>query len=322
MKKKVFITGASGLIGTSLVELLLIEGYEVIGFSKSYPLENLKINQFLSEKYIPLQGDITDIVDLENKMQEYNPEIVIHLAAQAIVGLSFTSTAKTFDVNIRGTWNVLEAAKNLPNIERIILASSDKAYGEHKKLPYKEEFKLNAIFPYDISKKIAEEIVECYHQTYNLPIIITRCGNVFGPYDLNKTRIIPNTILSCLKKEKIVLRSDGKQRRCYIYSKDVAKAYIKLIETPIQKVRGEIFNIGNSNSLSVNEVVKLICDQMEIDFLENVIVENISKNEIQDQSLNCNKAKEILNWFPEFDLDSGIEETISWYKKNIKDFVE
>ncbi len=203
--KTVLITGASGLIGSNLVDLLLKHDYQVVGLAKQFPLKKIRLPQFSHDNYITIEGDILDREFIKKSLKEYDPSFIIHLAAQAIVGDAILSADVTFDVNIKGTWNLLEESKELKKLDRIIVASSDKAYGTHSKLPYQESFELNAIHPYDLSKKITELIALSYHKTYNLPLTITRCGNVFGPYDLNFTRIVPDTIISCLKDEKILL---------------------------------------------------------------------------------------------------------------------
>lgn len=314
-KQTVLITGASGLIGSSIVDLLLEKGYQVIGLAKKFPLKKLQLPQFSNDNYTIVKGDIRDQKFIEDVLNAYNPNYIIHLAAQAIVGDAIDSADETFDVNIKGTWNLLQEAKKLKNLNRIVVASSDKAYGKHEQLPYQENFTLNAIHPYDISKKITELIALSYYKTYNLPITITRCGNVFGPYDLNFTRIVPETIRSLLKDNKVRLRSDGKQHRCYVFSKDVANAYLKIIEAPLNTVNGEVFNIGNSDSLSVLELVEIICKKIGGNSIAKIIIENSSKYEIQDQSLDCNKAKEVLSWEAIYDLDTALDQTIEWYLK-------
>lgn len=316
MTKIVLVTGASGLIGSNLIELLLEKCYFVIGISKSYPLKDFNLVQFSNNNYISLIGDICDKEFIQEVFCNYSPNYIIHLAAQAIVGEGISSADNTYNTNIKGTWNILQNSLNLKSLDRVIIASSDKAYGKHDTLPYVENFNLNAIYPYDLSKKITELIAQSYYKTYNLPISITRCGNVFGQYDLNFSRIIPSTISSCLKGEKIVLRSDGEQHRCYIYSKDVANAYLKIIEAPLEMINGEVFNVGNEQSLSVLNLVNLVCDKMGINPKNQIIINNLSKHEIQNQSLDCSKARRILNWEPQYNLDKALGQTIEWYSKN------
>lgn len=317
MKKIVLITGSSGLIGSNLVDILLENNYKVIGVSKNYPFRK-NASQFKNVNYIPLVGDVCDFDFLYSTFKKHKPQFVIHLAAQAIVSNAINSPIQTFEVNIKGTWNVLEVVKKLPFIKRTIVASSDKAYGHHKKLPYKEKFKLKAKYPYDISKKITENLATSYHETFNLPITITRCGNVFGMYDINNNRIVPQTINAILNKQKIILRSSGTQTRCYVYAKDVAMAYLKILESPIEKINGQVFNIGNEYSISVLEIVKVIGELMNFDTENNIDILNESKFEIQNQKLDCEKIYKILNWKTVYNLKDSLKETIDWYRKLIK----
>jgi CDP-glucose 4,6-dehydratase len=313
MKETILITGASGFIGTNLTAELSGRGYRIIGLSRDYFLSSLGLDQFKSEDYIPLEGDITNPDTIREIFAEYNPQFIIHLAAQALVGKGISGSAETFDVNIKGTWNILEACKKLRDLKHIIVASSDKAYGEHAQLPYKEDFELKAIFPYELSKKIAEELALSYFHTYGLPVSITRCGNVFGPYDLNKSRIVPGTILSCLRNEQVILRSDGNHERCYVFVRDVTRAYLQLMEAPLEKVSGQVFNIGNNQAISVIAITKLICEKMGKDPSLNILIENTSKYEISSQSLDCSKAWQILGWEAAYSLEVALDETIAWY---------
>lgn len=316
MKKKILVTGASGLIGSNLVDELLKNDYFVIGLANTFLLKKYNIEQFNNINYVQELGDITDQFFLSEICSKHKPDFIVHLAAQAIVDIGVSSPQHTFDVNLRGTWNILEEAIKLPNLKRLVVASSDKAYGTHEKLPYKEDFELKAVFPYDISKKMTEELAMSYFHTYGLPIVITRCGNVFGPYDLNESRIVPGSIMAVLSNEKIVLRSDGKQKRCYVYSKDVVDAYLKILEAPSEKVIGEAFNIGNDKHYSVLEIVNTICELCGKESKNEIIIRNTSKFEIKDQYLDCSKANEVLFWKAKYSLSEALDETIKWYSKN------
>lgn len=310
------ITGSSGLIGTNLVELLLENSYFVVGVAKKFPLKELELPQFKHENYIIIEGDICDSEFINQLFTKYDPNYIIHLAAQAIVAQANSAAQDTFDVNIRGTWILMEAAKRLKSLRKIIVASSDKAYGTHHKLPYQEDYELNAINPYDISKKITEEIALSYFHNYQLPVTITRCGNVFGAYDLNWSRIVPGTILSCLNNEKIVLRTSGQQRRCYVYVKDVSEAYVKILNALTEEVAGEVFNVGNDKSISTLEVVEMVCDELEIEMNKNIIIENNSKYELESQSLSSSKIKNILGWREKYSIQKAMSETVNWYRGN------
>ncbi len=316
--KRVIVTGASGIIGTSLIDELLEQGYIVIGIAKQYPLKEFRLHQFQDNNYHPFEGDILDETFLNNIFTEFKPSIIVHLAAQAIVSEGIKNSAQTFETNIKGTWNVLEQTKCLKHVEKVIVASSDKAYGEHTTLPYQETFELKAKHPYDISKKITEELALSYYHTYQMPIIISRCGNVFGPYDLNWSRIVPGTIRSCIEGSIIQLRSDGQQERCYVYAKDVSNAYIKMIESPDNLIFGEAFNIGNDIPLSVLQVVELIAGYFEKDFTQQIQILNEANYEIECQYLDCSKAKSLLGWEPKYSFLDSLKETINWYIENFQ----
>lgn len=312
----ILITGASGLLGSNMIKSLLANEIQVIGISKSYPLKDQQLDLFESDLYISIEGDITNLEFLQNLIDTYQPTVIIHLAAQAIVEQGINSPINTFETNIRGTWNVLETARLSKNLRLVILASSDKAYGSHSELPYLESHALNAIHPYDLSKKVTEEIAQSYVSTYNLPITITRCGNIFGPFDLNYSRIVPGTIKSCIENKQITIRSNGKQTRCYIYVKDVVNAYLAILNAPLEHVKGEAFNIGTSEQISVLELAEKICELSNTD-ISNIKIENTSKFEITNQSLDSSKANKILGWKPIFSIDQALKETIEWYKSYI-----
>ena len=313
MNKTVFVTGASGFLGTNIVNALLERGYNVVGYSLSYPLRRINISQFNHSNYTPIEGSINDFETLKKTVQKVKPNIVIHLAAQAIVGTSIQNPTKTFETNIQGTWNLLESLRGLQDLEHVIIASSDKAYGEHDDLPYRENYELKAIHPYDVSKKITEEIAGSYGETYQLPITITRCGNIFGPYDLHFNRIVPETILSCINNLPVIIRSDGKQERDYVYVKDAVEAYLKIMTAPAHVANIQIFNVSNGEAWSALDLVKLICAKLDVD--ESYIqIQNSSKYEIKKQFLDSSKIREELKWQPEYTIEKAIEETIDWYK--------
>lgn len=318
MKQTILITGSSGFIGSNLVDELLALDYKIVGVSKSYPLKTKNLKQFQHKNYLPIIEDITAFDKLNDVFQEHSPEIVVHLAAQAIVGESISSPVQTYETNIEGTWNVLEIARKTSSVKKVIVASSDKAYGEHSQLPYKEDFSLNAIHPYDISKKITEELAMSFFTTYNVPVIITRCGNAFGPYDLNFSRIVPSTIQSCLSNKDIILRRNGKQTRCYIYIKDIVSAYMSLILSPIEKIKGQVFNFGNEDAVSVINLADKI-KTLAGNKSSKIIINNNADLEISNQSLDSTKAKEQLNWAPKYSLEKALSETIEWYKTSYSD---
>lgn len=305
--RKVLITGGSGLIGTHLSKRLLAEGADVISLARNHP--------FQAHGEIQIEGDIRDTGLLEEVFTRHKPTDLVHLAAQPIVGNALADTESTFDINIRGTWLLLEAARRYGKLRSIIVASSDKAYGQHQKQPYQEDFELKAQYPYDLSKQATEQLALSYFHTHALPVTITRCGNTFGAYDLNFSRIIPGTIASCLENQDIIVRSSGLLQRCYIYATDVADAYLQLLTAPQNKVHGQAFNIGNPTAISVLDMVKFIQSAIP-ESRARVIIKNQNFGEITYQSLDCRKIAKVLGWEPKTPLHQALVETISWYQEH------
>ena len=259
-------------------------------------------------------GDVCDQANMERVLGEYEINTVIHLAAQAIVGIANRNPVSTFEANIQGTWSTLEACRRSPVVKQIVIASSDKAYGDQKILPYTENTSLQGTHPYDVSKSCADLIAYAYANTYDLPVTITRCGNFYGGGDLNWNRIVPGTIRSVLQGERPVVRSDGNFIRDYLYVEDGAAAYMILAEklAIVPKLRGEAFNISVEQPVSVLEIVNRILSIMGSSLKPDV--RNEANYEIRNQYLNASKAKELLNWKPVFDIDSGLRKTVQWYK--------
>jgi CDP-glucose 4,6-dehydratase len=251
---------------------------------------------------------------LTRVLNEYEIDTVFHLGAQTIVGTAARSAVSTFESNIRGTWNLLEACKTCSRlVTRIVIASSDKAYGAHDHLPYTEEAPLEGRFPYDVSKSCADLIALSYFHTYRLPVAITRCGNLFGGGDLNFNRLVPGTIRSVLRGEPPIIRSDGSFIRDYFYVRDAVEAYLRLAEKLVEEsLVGEAFNFGNETPVSVLELVRRILCLMGRNSIEPVIL-NQASHEILRQYLDCSKARKLLAWAPKFGMDLGLNETIAWY---------
>src|SRR6185503_4128546 len=245
---------------------------------------------------------------------EYEIDTVFHLAAQTIVTIANRNPISTFESNIAGTWNLLEACRRSPTVKQIVVASSDKAYGDQKTLPYREETPLQGHHPYDVSKSCADMIAHTYAVSFDLPVAITRCGNFYGGGDLNWNRIIPGTIRSILRGQRPVIRSDGNYVRDYFYVEDGAAAYMLLAEQLSKRpeLRGEAFNFSNEVQLTVSEIVARILLLMKSDL--QVDIRNEVNNEILHQYLSAEKARQTLHWKPLFDLDQGLERTIDWYK--------
>ena len=269
-----------------------------------------------TKKVITVQGDLRDQNLIDRILNEYEINTVFHLAAQTIVGHANLRPTETLDVNIRGTWSLMEACRlNSKNVKTILFASSDKAYGNLKGERYDESFPLAGQHPYDVSKSCADLICQMYAITYKTPVAITRCGNFFGPGDLNENRIFPSTILSVLKNERPQIRSNGLFVRDYIFVSDGAAAYRtlakKMIESPA-KFTGEAFNFSYELKLTVIDVVNAILKQMNSNLQPEIL--NQGNHEIPVQALNSAKAIQLLNWKPLFGFEEGVKKTVDWYK--------
>jgi CDP-glucose 4,6-dehydratase len=252
---------------------------------------------------------------MERILGEFEVESVIHLAAQTIVGIANRNPVSTLDANIRGTWALLEACRRSPVVKQIVVASSDKAYGEQKVLPYDEETPLHGMHPYDVSKSCADLIAQAYGQSYGLPVAITRCGNFYGGGDLNWNRIVPGTIRSVLRGERPVVRSDGQFIRDYFYVEDGAAAYMHMTEQLALRpeLRGRAFNFSNEVRVTVLDLVGRILESMGSNLEPDV--RNEASNEIRTQYLSAEKARRELAWAPHFTLDSALCLTIAWYRE-------
>ncbi|AHL70546.1 MULTISPECIES: GDP-mannose 4,6-dehydratase [Bacillus] len=312
--KNVFVTGCTGLLGSYLVKELIDQGANVTGLVRDQvPRSNLyQGSQF--EKMNVVQGALEDMQTIERALGEYEIDTVFHLAAQAIVGVANRHPVSTFEANILGTWNVLEACRRQPLIKRVIVASSDKAYGDQEQLPYDEDMPLNGKHPYDVSKSCADLISHTYYNTYGLPVCITRCGNLYGGGDLNFNRIIPQTIQLVLEGKAPEIRSDGTFIRDYFYIEDAVKAYLLLAEKMEEKgLAGEAFNFSNEIQLTVLELVDKILKAMGSELKPRIL--NQGTHEIKHQYLSAEKARKLLDWKPDYSIDEGLEKTIEWYRE-------
>lgn len=311
----VFVTGATGLLGSWLIEALLGKGANVVALVRDHVPRSRAMKTGSLDRVNQVFGSLEDHDLILRAVNEYEIDTVFHLGAQTIVGTANRSPRSTFEGNIKGTWTVLEACRQCASrIRRIVVASSDKAYGVHDKLPYDETAPLIGRYPYDVSKSCADLIALSYHHTYDLPITITRCGNLFGGGDLNFNRLVPGTIRSALRGESPIIRSDGKFIRDYFYVKDAADAYILLAERMSRDaIVGHAFNFGNETPVSVTELVERILTLMNRIDLQPTIL-NQASNEIPRQYLSCAKARDMLNWSPNCGLDDGLRSTIRWYE--------
>ncbi|QEQ06022.1 NAD-dependent epimerase/dehydratase family protein [Bacillus velezensis] len=311
--KNVFVTGCTGLLGSCLVKELIDQGANVTGLVRdTVPKSNLYQGEQVKQMNI-VQGALEDLDVIERALGEYEIDTVFHLAAQAIVGVANRNPISTFEANILGTWNILEACRRHPLIKRVIVASSDKAYGDQPVLPYDENMPLQGKHPYDVSKSCADLLSHTYFNTYGLPVCITRCGNLYGGGDLNFNRIIPQTIQLVLNGEAPEIRSDGTFIRDYFYIEDAVEAYLLLAEKMEElNLAGEAFNFSNEIQLTVLELVEKILKAMDSDLKPKVL--NQGSHEIKHQYLSAEKARKLLNWMPAHTIDEGLEKTIEWYK--------
>ncbi|MFN7977674.1 MAG: GDP-mannose 4,6-dehydratase [Vicinamibacterales bacterium] len=312
--RRVFVTGATGLLGAWLCEELLARGAEVVCLVRDWvPGSHFARTDLLSRTTV-VRGDLDDHPLLLRAMNEHEIDSVFHLGAQTIVGVASRNPLSTFEANVRGTWNLLEAARLCgPRIQRVVVASSDKAYGQQEILPYTEATPLQGRFPYDVSKSCADLIALSYFHTYGMPIAITRCGNLFGGGDLNFNRLVPGTIRSVLRGESPIIRSNGLYVREYFYVRDAVDAYLALAER-LPEFAGHAFNFGSGETLTVLDMVSRILVAMDATSIQPTVL-NQAVHEIPEQALDCSKAADVLGWTPKHRVDHGLRETVTWYRQ-------
>jgi CDP-glucose 4,6-dehydratase len=308
------VTGATGLVGSWLVRRLVDSGADVVCLVRDWVPQSELFRGGLADRVKLVRGDCRDQALMERTLGEYEINTVFHLAAQTIVGIANRNPVSTFESNIQGTWSVLEACRRSPAVKQVVLASSDKAYGDQEHLPYDEATPLQGRHPYDVSKSCADLIATTYAVSYGLPVAITRCGNFYGGGDLNWNRIVPGTIRSALRGQRPVIRSDGTFVRDYFYVEDGANAYMVLAEALAARpeLKGEAFNFSNEIQVTVLDLVRAVLRKMGSDLEPDV--RNEASNEIIHQYLSAAKARHQLGWGPLFDLDGGLTRTINWYK--------
>lgn len=314
LDRPTFVTGGTGLVGSWLIQRLLDAGADVICLMRDWVPQSEAVRSNNLERVKVVRGDIRDRDILERALGEFEVDTVIHLAAQTIVTIANRNPISTFETNIQGTWNLLEACRRSPKVKQIVIASSDKAYGDQKTLPYDENTPLQGQHPYDVSKSAADLIAYTYAKSFQLPVAITRCGNFYGGGDLNWNRIIPGTIRSIIRGQRPVIRSDGNYIRDYFYVEDGAAAYMLLAEQlgARPELAGEAFNFSNEIQVSVREIVEHILTEMASGL--QVEIRNEVSNEIRHQYLSAEKARRELNWKPAFTLETGLLKTIQWYR--------
>jgi CDP-glucose 4,6-dehydratase len=319
-RRRVLVTGATGLLGSHLVRALVDRGADVVAVVRDAVPPSLLVSSGLLDRVMVVHGSVTDQPLLQRALVEYEIRSVFHLAAQTIVPYALANPVETMDVNIGGTYRLLEACRLYGRCEEIVVASSDKAYGRQETLPYVEDLPMQGTYPYDVSKSCADLIARAFAHTYGLPIAVTRLANLYGPGDLNFSRLIPGTIRSLLLGEPILIRSDGTLQREYLYVENGAEAYLTLAE----QVRsgglgGNAFNFGQGGPLSVLEVVAAIKQVMgKTDAEVRVLNEPGAKAEIQAQWLDATRARNVLGWEPEWTFEEGLERTVPWYREYLR----
>ena len=317
--RPVLVTGATGLVGSWLTRRLQEAGADVICLIRDWvPQSDLVRSELIAQVKV-VRGDVCDQALLERVLGEYEIDTVIHLAAQTIVGIANRNPVSTFEANIAGTWSLLEACRRSPAVKQIVVASSDKAYGDQETLPYDEQMPLQGRHPYDVSKSCADLIALTYAQSFALPVVVTRCGNFYGGGDLNWNRIVPGTIRSIYRGQRPLIRSDGKYVRDYFYVEDGAAAYMLLAErlAAHPELRGEAFNFSNELQITVLDLVRRISTLMDSHLDPDI--RNEASNEIRHQYLSAAKARRMLDWHPLFELEEGLQATIAWYRRFLEE---
>lgn len=309
------LTGATGLVGYYLAERLARMGASLVCLVRDWLPQSQFVRGGMAGRATIVRGDVRDQQLLERVLGEYEIDTVFHLAAQTIVTIANRNPSFTLDSNIRGTWTLLEACRRSPTIKNIVVASTDKAYGQQEQLPYTESAPLQGRHPYDVSKSCADLIAQSYAHTYGLPVVITRCGNFYGGGDLNWNRIVPGTIRSVLREQRPVIRSDGQHIRDYFYVEDGAEAYLALAEALMDdpSLGGQAFNFSNELQITVVGLVKRILSLMGASLKPLIL--NEAPNEIPRQFLSAEKARRVLGWEPRYNLKDGLARTIKWYRE-------
>ncbi len=313
--RNVFVTGGFGLLGSALVEELHAAGARIVLLKRDHAASSRLFSLPAYHHADIVTGDFEDYDLVYRTINEYEIDTIFHVGAQPIAPVGNRAPLPTLRINIMGTANVLEAARLSPLVKRVLVASSDKAYGPQPILPYTEEASLHGTHPYDVSKSCTDLIARMYWNTYKLPVCVTRCGNLYGPGDLNWQRVIPETIKHIYDGESPVIRSDGKFIRDYFFVRDAAHAYIRLAEEMDRpEIVGQAFNFSTGNRFTVVDIVKKVAEAMGRTDLEPVIL-NQAKAEIVEQTLSSEKALRLLNWRPEYTVEEGLTETVAWYRE-------
>lgn len=313
--RSVLVTGATGLVGSWLCRVLVDNGANVIAFVRDLDPQSEFIRSGTVARSTVVDGRLEDADDVERAVVDHEVDSIFHLGAQAIVSTAIRSPRAAFETNVAGTWNVLESARlHSYLVERVVVASSDKAYGTSTDLPYREDMAVRAGSPYETSKACTDLVTQSYAATYATPAAIARCGNVYGGGDLNWSRIVPGTLRALARGEQPVLRSDGSYLRDYLFVADVVDAYLRLGEAlPGESTTGEAFNFSDEAPLTVWEIYRATCRAAGVGEVEPTVLGR-AEHEIHDQYLAAGKASTVLGWKCARSLDEGLTETAAWYR--------
>jgi CDP-glucose 4,6-dehydratase len=312
--RSAFVTGAYGLLGSWLCRALLDRGVRVAVLKRDDPAASALALDGTEARCTVVRGDVRDLELIERVLAEEEVDSVFHLAAQAVVGTALHSPLSTWETNVRGTWTVLEASRR-HGAARVVVASSDKAYGAHATLPYREDHELRARFPYDVSKACADLIARSYWHSHALPVAVTRCANLYGGGDLNRSRLIPEAVAAALRGRAPIIRSDGTPERDFLYVEDAVAAYLALTDAlDSDAARGEAFNAGSGRSHAVREVVEAVCRAVGTDLRPDIRGTGIPKGEIDRQWLDSSRLRALTGWEPRVDLAEGLARTVEWYR--------
>jgi CDP-glucose 4,6-dehydratase len=312
------VTGGRGFVGAWICRRLLERGDRALSLDRGAregrhsALDLLGVTGEVAE----VEGDLLDAEVVREALTEHDVDVVFHLAAQTLVGPAAESPASTFDVNVRGTWIVLEACRE-SGVERVVVASSDKAYGAHDELPYREDFALRPTAPYEASKAAADLLARSYWPSYGLPVAVTRFANIYGGGDINFSRLIPEAVSAAIDGRAPVLRSDGSPQRDFLYVEDAAGAYLAIADAlEREEVRGEAFNAGGGRPYAVGELVEMIARLAGTDLEPRILGAGNPEGEIDRQYVDPTKIRELVGWTPRVDLEEGLRRTIDWYREH------
>jgi CDP-glucose 4,6-dehydratase len=313
------VTGARGFAGAWLSRALLERGDRVVGFDRT-PLPDGRPSTLallgLEDEVEFIEGDVRELAAVRDAVATQGPDIVFHLAAQVVVGTAATSPEPTFDTNVRGTWSVLEACREI-EVRGVVVASSDKAYGAHTELPYRENFALQPTAPYEASKAAADLIARSYWPSFGVPVAVTRFANLYGPADTNWTRLIPEAITAALDGRRPILRSDGSPQRDFLNVEDAAEAYLAIADALDRDgVRGEAFNAGGGEPFAVGDVVRLITELAGTGLEPDIQGSGNPRGEIDRQWVDPAKLRERTGWAPRITLRDGLQTAIDWFREH------